>query len=144
MISVLNGSQVLVVPATSFLNVATTAVSSNAFNFAGYYGVMGIFSSGSNGGGTTGLTYKVVRSATSNGTYNPFGFTTSALTAGCGPTIVRSFLVNTSCVWHRVVANNAGGGSYVPIVFLLGYHGNFEPVVTQNTKTTTQADVLVG
>ncbi len=140
-----NGSNILVVPSLSpFVNVATAGTSSNAVNFAGYYGVMGIFSAGSAGGGTTGLKYKVVRSSTSNGTFNPFGFTTSGITNGCGVTIVRNFLVNTSATWHRVVANNAGGGSYVPIVFLLGIKGPYEPVPTQDSQVTVQADVLVG
>jgi hypothetical protein len=140
-----NGSTIMVVPALSpWSNQATAGVSSNAINFSGYYGAMGIFSAGSAGGGTTGLTYKVVRSGTSNGTYNPFGFTTSAITAGCGTTIVRNFLINTSCVWHRVVANNGAGGSYVPIVFLLGLKGPYEPVLTQDTQVTVQPDVLVG
>ena len=142
-----NGSTILVIPAVSpNLAGGGGGVSSDAFNLQGYYGAMLIGATGSNAGGTTGLKYKVVRSGTSNGTYNPFGFTTSGLVSGSGATIVRNFLINTSCVWHKVVTNSAGAGSFSAYVYLLGFKGPYEPVLTQNSNpgVTVQADVLVG
>ena len=139
-----NGSNILVVPTGSGLNIGAVT-SFNAVNLAGFYGAMVIGTTGSNGGGTTGVVYKVVRSSTSNGTYNPFGFALSAITAGSmSQVIVRNFLVNTSATWHRVVVNNGAGGSVVPIAFLLGMKGPYEPIGTQSTLVTVQADVLVG
>lgn len=139
-----NGSNILVVPFGSGLNIAATT-SFNAVNLAGFYGAMLIATTTSNGGGVTGTVFKVVRSSTSNGTYNPFGFTTSAITGGSmGTTIVRNFLVNTSATWHRVVVNNGAGGSVAPVGYLLGMKGPYEPIGTQSALVTVQADVLVG
>ena len=139
-----NGSNILVVPFGSGLNIATTT-SGNPINLAGFYGAMVIATTASNGGGTTGTIYKVVRSSTSNGTYNPFGMTLSAISTGSmGATVVRNFLVNTSATWHRVVVNNGAGGSVAPIGFLLGMKGPYEPIGTQSTLVTVQSDVLVG
>lgn len=139
-----NGSTVFITPAGSGLNIAVTA-SGNPVNLAGYYGAMLIATTASNGGGATGVTFKVFRSATSNGTYAAFGASVPGITAGSmGVTAVRNFLVNTSATWHRVVSNNNAGGSYSPVAYLLGFRGVVEPVTTQSTLVTTYSDVLSG
>lgn len=140
-----NGSTILVIPAVSpGTNPGGGGTSGDAFNLSGYYGAMVIATAGSVGGGTTGLKFKVVRSGTSAGTYNPFGFTTSGLSGGSGQTSVRNFLVNTSCTWHKVVTNNAGAGSFTANVLVLGMKGPYEPVLTQNSQVSVSPDVLVG
>jgi hypothetical protein len=139
-----NGSQVFINVGLSGQSIAA-ATSGDAFNLAGYYGAMLLGGATSNGGGTTGTTYKVFRSATSNGTFNPFGASLTGIAAGSlGAVVVRNFLVNTSCTWHRVIANNNNNGSVVPVAFVLAFKGAYEPVLTQSSKVTVLSDVLVG
>lgn len=136
-----NASNIKVIPAVS-ANLAATGGSSDGFDLSGFYGGMLICSSGSNGNGGTGVSFKIFRSGTSNGTFNKIG-NASPLAAGSGKTSVVNFLVNTSCVWHKVVYNNNGGGSYTPVAFLLAMKGPYEPIGTQNTNVTISADILV-
>jgi hypothetical protein len=138
-----NASTILIIPAVS-ANLAATGGSSDPFNLAGYYGAMVIGTTGSNGNGGTGVSIKAVRSATSNGTFNNWGFSLSPIAGGSGKTSVRNFLVNTSATWHKIVYNNNGGGSYNPVVFVLGFRSYTEPVPTQNTNVTAQGDLLSG
>lgn len=136
-----NASNILIVPAVS-ANLAATGGSSDPFNLAGLYGAMLIGSTGSNGGGTTGVSFKIFRSATSNGTFNKIG-AASVLTAGSGKTTAVNFLVNTSATWHKIVYNNNGGGSYNAFAFVLGMKGVYEPIPTQNANVSITADILV-
>lgn len=137
-----NGSTILVIPAVSANVAALTGLSSNGFNLAGYTGAMLIGATASHGS-LDGAIFKVVRSATSNGTFSPFGMSLSSNQGASGTTFVRSFLINTSAIWHKVVYNN-GSGSSVPYAFLLGFGARTQPVTTQNALVTVQADVLSG
>src|SRR5258708_7408301 len=139
-----NGSNIKVICAVSPNVAALTGLSSNGFDLSGFYGAMLIGTTGSHGS-LDGAIFKVVRSGTSNGTFNPFGMSLSSNQSASGATFVRNFLINTSCVWHKVVYNN-GSGSSVPVAFLLAMKGPYEPIGTQNATpaTVVQADVLVG
>ena len=139
----LNGSQIRIINALSGVAIAA-AGSSNAVNLAGYESAMLIVSVGSAPTvACGGMQVSVQRSATSNGTFQPFG----ASLPGQGTSnrvATRSFAVNTSATWHKVFYDNGTGGSFIGNIELLAHFPRTEPVATQESNVTVYSDVLVG
>lgn len=141
--ALLNGSVIRIINALSGVAIAA-AGSSDPVNLAGYEGVMVVVSTGSAptvAGG--GMLVSVLRSATSNGTFNGFGASFPAQGTN-NKVVTRSFAVNSSATWHRVYYNNGTGGSFIGNIELLAFNGRNEPVVTQESNVSCYSDVLRG
>ena len=141
--ALINGSVVRIINALSGVAIAA-AGSSNAVDLAGYEGAMLIVSVGSAptaAGG--GLLVSVQRSATSNGTFQPFGASLPALGANA-KVATRSFAVNTSATWHKVFYDNGTGGSTISNIEILAHNARYEPVATQESSVLTYSDILRG
>ena len=135
----MNGSTIRIIQALSGVAIAA-AGSSNAVNLAAYEKAMLILSVGSAPTGT-GMLVSVVRSATSNGTFNGFGASLPGQNANA-KVVTRSFAVNTSAVWHRIFYDNGTGGSFIGNIELLAHNPRNEPVTTQESNVTVYSDVL--
>jgi hypothetical protein len=127
----LTGSEVKYVLGLSAVALAT-AGSSAAFNSAGFtYGTL-LFQTNS-----AGATADVLRSATSNGTFQTWG---ASLTGVASKLAVRSFQLGSSNTWLKVSHNNgAGSATGVAIVAL---EGAMQTPVEQHSNTTTYSTVL--
>jgi hypothetical protein len=130
----LNASAILYQGALSPVAIDhTTVLSSNPVDLSNFqFGTIIAISGTTVGSGT----YKVARSATSNGTFQPFGC--SVVTGAAGQVKVRSFVANASAVWHRVT--RATTGSQTTAVTLIGHGARYVPI-TQPTGTTVSGDV---
>lgn len=139
--NVLNGSQIRIIHSLSAV-VMGEAGSSDPINLGGYQGGMVIAaytSSASNSAG--GTLVSVLRSSTSNGSFNGFG----ASLPGVGTNNrvqSRSFIVNTSATWHRVFYNNGTGGSFNTTILMLAHLPRSEPVTLQETGVSIFSDVV--
>ena len=137
----MNGSTIRIIQALSGVAIAA-AGSSNPVNLAAYEKAMLIVSVGSAPTvAAGGLLVSVLRSGTSNGTFNGFG----ASLPGQGTNArvaTRSFAVNTSAVWHRIFYDNSNGGSTISNVEILAHNPRNEPVVSQESNVLTYSDVL--
>ena len=130
----LNGSAILYVSGGSpFAIDHTLALCSNAIDFSNFQlGTIIALPGVTVGSGT----YKVQRSGTSNGTFQPFG--ASVVTSAAGGMQVRSFVANSSAVWHKVSRTTTG--SQTTAIILIG-HGARRVPITQPTGTTIVGDV---
>lgn len=141
-LGLLNGSVLKFVNALSPVAIAA-AGSSNSVNLAGYEGAIVVVSCGSAPSlSSGGLLVTVLRSATSNGTFQGMA---GASIAGIGTnnqTAVRSFAINTSATWHRIFYNNSNGGSTISNIELIAFNTRYEPVQTQETNVTVYSDSL--
>ena len=139
--ALINGSVVRIINALSGVAIAA-AGSSNAVDLAGYEGAMLIVSVGS-APATAGLLVSVQRSATSNGTFQPFGASLPGMLTN-NKVATRSFAVNTSATWHKVFYDNSNAGSTISTIELIAFNARYEPVVTQESNVTVYSDVLRG
>ena len=139
----LNGSAIKIWTAISGVPIASG--STGASNFAGYdFGTM-IFSAGSLDGG---ISIRMERSGTSNGTFASFGASFPELQSGAsgsGITYVRSFSLDSSATFYRVVhdhddTTNKGGALIIVL------QGARNKPITQDTRkaVTIYSDVLGG
>ena len=123
--------------ATSYV---TTSAVTGPSNFAGYEWGTVVISLGS-APNAPGLLVNVQRSGTSDGTFAAFGASIAAASVGSRTTLVRSFLLNSSATWYRVLYdNNAGNWNGTILIALAG--ARRAPVGTQDTHTTRYSDVL--
>jgi len=139
----LNGSAIKIWTAVSGL--PNGSGSTGPSNFAGYDFATVIFSAGSVDGG---ITLRVERSGTSNGTFAAFGASFPEIQSGAsgsGITYVRSFSLDSSATFYRVVRDldgtTQGGGA---VIFML--QGARNVPITQDTRkaVTIYSDVLGG
>lgn len=138
--ALLNGSVIKIVNALSPVAIAA-AGSSNPVNLAGYEGVMAIATVGSAPTlSSGGALFSILRSATSNGTFNGAASLTAVGTNN--QVVARSLAVNTSATWHRLFYNNSNGGSMIVNVELVAFNARYEPVTTQESNVTVLSDVL--
>ena len=135
----MNGSTIRIIQALSGVAIAA-AGSSNPVNLAAYEKAMLILSVGSAPTGA-GFLVSVQRSATSNGTFQPFGASLPGQNANAKVT-TRSFAINTSAVWHRIFYDNSNLGSAIVNVEILAHNPRYEPVTTQESNVTVYSDVL--
>ena len=118
---------------------ATAAASTTAVNLGNYtFGTL-LVSTGSTGAAV--ITADVQRSATSNGTFQPFG---ASVTVNDANTLtVRSFVVASSAIFYKVWYTHLGGGS--PIVgIVLAAQGVREAPIDQDSATTSYSVVSNG
>lgn len=134
----LNGSQVKIFTALS--SVTRTSGSTNASNFAGFEKGTIIVSTGSGDGG---LTLYVQRSGTSSGTFATVASVAQILAGALasGKTYVRSFTIDSSAIWHKLVYDKqAAGDTDAKVIFVLSA-ARLRPV-DQHNDTTVYSDVL--
>jgi hypothetical protein len=110
--------------------------SSNPINLSKFTNGTLILTAGSTAAAT--IAAYVLRSGTSDGTFQDFGASVSA--AVLGKTHVRTFPINTSAVWHRVFYTHTGAGS--PAVnILLAANGTRSVPINQDSNTTSYGTV---
>jgi hypothetical protein len=137
----MNGSTVRIINALSPVAIAA-AGSSNAVNLAGYEQAMLILSVGSAPTGA-GFLVSVQRSATSNGTFSPFGASLPGQNTN-NKVVTRSFAVNSSATWHKVFYDNSNLGSAIVNVEILAHVARTEPVVSQESNVSVYSDITSG
>ena len=118
---------------------ATAAASTTGVNLGNYtFGTL-LVSTGSTGAAV--ITADVQRSATSGGTFQPFG---ASVTVNNADTLtVRSFAVASSAIFYKVWYTHLGGGS--PIVgIVLAAQGVREAPIDQDSATTSYSVVSNG
>ena len=134
-----NGSMHKYINALSGIQVASG--SGGASNFVGYEFATLVALSGSVGG-TTNLV--VQRSATSDGTFGTWTGASLPAIGASGKLIVRSFTLDSSAIWHRLVYDKTGTQlDNIQAAFILGAP-RVVPVPTQDEDTTVYSDVLGG
>lgn len=137
----LNGSSIKYLVALS-ATVGAVAGSTNASDFSGFEHGTILIAAGSAASGA-GFVVNVMRSGTSNGTFASFG-ASAAISAKKGEGLrVRSFLINTSAVWHKASYDNNNGGSVTPVLLFALQRARLEPV-DQATDTTVFSDIVTG
>lgn len=82
-------------------------------------------------------TAKMMRSATSAGTFNLFGCSVPGNASGL---TVRSFGIHTSCVWHKVQYSNEDAGSMLTSVIIAAQGARSVPI-TQASMTNVYSFV---
>ncbi|WP_455218605.1 hypothetical protein [Kaarinaea lacus] len=110
----------------------SAAGSTNAVDLSNFTFATLLVSAGSTAAAT--INVNVVRSATSNGTFNSFGASVSA--AVLGGAHARSFVVGGSTGWHKLYYTATGAGSPVMQMFLIG-QGVREVPIDQDSNTTS-------
>ena len=129
----LNASAIKYVNALSPLAVADPG-SSNPFNLggAGRFGTLLVAANGAGG------VVNVLRSGTSNGTFNPIG---CSLTTQASKLGARSFSMQSSAVWYKVSYDDNGAGVLMNII--LSVQGQRDVPVEQDSNTFVNSDVLI-
>lgn len=136
-----SGSYLKFQPAMSGVQIAS--LSSNPSNFAGYEFATLVVMTGSLGGSTA---YTVTRSGTSGGTFATFGMSLVGLSgsAGSGKIITRSFTLDSSATWYRLVTDkNNTESANAQAMFVLS-RPRIAPVPSQHADVTNYSDVLGG
>ena len=127
----LTGSEVKYVLGLSAVSIGA-AGSGAAFDGAGFtFGTL-LFSSNTAGG-----TAQLVRSATSNGTFNGWG---ASLTGVASKLAVRSFVLTGGSPWYKVHYDNVAGSMVGSIVVAL--QGAYQTPVNQESTTNVFSTVL--
>lgn len=114
-----------IVPAAISAQASSQAVDFRDFTFGTVLGTVG----SANGS----IAVSVLRSATSNGTFQPIGCSLNFTAAS--KTQVRSFTANSSAVWYRLWYTHTLGSPIVAL-YLIGQGGRKAPI-TQDTNTTS-------
>ena len=134
-----SGSEIKYVPVLSGVKIASG--STNASNLAGFEFATLIMITGSIGGSTA---VTIQRSGTSNGTFATY---TSLVgisgSAGSGKIITRSFTLDSSAVWYRVVFDQNGTESNNMMTLLALQAPRLAPV-DQHADVTNYSDTLGG
>jgi hypothetical protein len=139
----LNGSAVKIWTALS--HIVHSSGSGGASNFAGFEFATAIIATGS---ADSGLKLSFERSGTSDGTFASFGAsfpTIQSGASGSGITYVRSFSLDSSAAWYRLVYDKLGlGDTEAKVVMLLQGARNIP--ITQDTGYGTRiySDVIGG
>lgn len=115
------------VPAAVTAAASTTAVDLSDFTFATLLGTAGSTADGA-------IAVNVQRSATSNGTFQPIGCSINLNVAN--KTKVRSFTMNSSCVWYKLHYTQTGNGSPITALYLIG-QGSRKAPINQHDDTTS-------
>lgn len=116
-----------IVPAAISAAASTQAVDLSNFTFGTVLGTAGST-------GAAAVAVNVLRSATSNGTFQPIGCSITLSIAS--KTQVRSFTANSSAVWYRLHYTAAGAGSPILALYLIG-QGVREAPIDQDSNTTS-------
>lgn len=131
----LTGSEIKYVAALSPVALAT-AGSGTAIDLSGFeFGTL-LVSLGS-AGDAAANEFHVLRSATSDGTFNGFGASVGAVPSGS--MVARSFTIGSQ-IWHKVYYTN-GAGSMQAAVIIAAQGARATPV-NQDSKTTVYSTVL--
>jgi hypothetical protein len=115
------------VPAARSTGGSTQAVDYSNFTFGTVLATCGST-------GAAAITVSVLRSATSNGTFNGIG--ASLNLSAASKTHVRSFTANSSAVWYKLYLTHVGGGSPIVSAYLIQQGGREAPI-DQDTNTTS-------
>lgn len=127
----LTGSEVKYVLGLSAVSIGA-AGSGAAFDAAGFsFGTL-LFSSNA-----AGATVDLLRSSTSNGTFNTWG---ASLTGVASKLAVRSFVLTGSPTWYKLSYNN-GAGSLVGCA-IVALQGAYSTPVNQETTTNVFSTIL--
>lgn len=110
----------------------TSLACSNPIDFSNFTAGTVILNAGSTAAVTVSL--YVLRSATSNGTFQGTGASMAA--AVLGKTHVRSFGANSSAVWYQIYRTHVGAGSPVCSITVL-CQGAREMPIDQDSNTTS-------
>lgn len=130
----LNGSAIKYVVALSGVTFADGA-SSNPFNIGDtgrWLNVLAVANSAQ-------TVFKVLRSATSNGTFNETGLSLAPVASGL---TVRSMPLQSSATWYKLSYDNTGGSTTATVIFEVQGQRNV-PIATQDTNTTVLSDWVV-
>lgn len=131
----LTGSEVKYISALSPIGIGA-AGSSNAIDLSGFeFGTMLVAIGSANDGQAN--TFHLLRSATSDGTFNGFG--ASVGTVPNGSLVARSFTVGSQ-VWHKLYYNNVSGSMNAAVI--LEMQGARHTPVDQDSKTTVYSTIL--
>lgn len=121
----LDGSAIKYISAVSPVNLSVGG-SSAPFDLSDYqHGTVVLHCVSADG------TAKVMRSATSNGTFGEFGASVPGNASGLS---VRSFSLGTSNVWHKINYSNEDAGSMLFSVEVIAQGARNVPI-TQDTNT---------
>jgi hypothetical protein len=130
----LSGSEILYYNALSPMHNATLG-SSNAIDLSEYtYGTL-VLSSGS----VNNFTVTVKRSATSAGTFGELASVN--LATGSGLT-VRSFVMDSSCVWYRLDYSGTGSANVAAVMVAQGARRT--PIDQASVGTATVLSTILG
>lgn len=127
----LTGSEVKYVLGLSAVGFGA-AGSSAAFDGAGFSFATLLFQANS-----AGATAQVVRSATSNGTFNGWG---ASVTGVASELAVRSFVLTGGSPWYKVHYNNVAGS--VTGCAIVALQGAYQTPVNQESTTNVFSTVL--
>lgn len=129
----LNGNSVKYLSALSPTAVADPG-SSNPVNLggAGRWGTLLVHSDGA------GAVVNVLRSGTSNGTFNAIGASLTTLASKLG---VRSFSMQSSAVWYKISYDDNGAGTTLAVT--LAVQGQRDIPVVQDANTFVNSDVII-
>ena len=134
-----SGSEIKYIPVSSGVRIASG--STNPSNLAGFEFATLVVMTGSIGGSTA---WQVQRSGTSDGTFATY---TSLVgisgSAASGKIITRSFTLDSSAVWYRVVIDQNGTERNDVSAMLVLQAPRLTPV-DQHSDTTSYSDVLGG
>lgn len=114
----------------------SAAGSSNAVDLSKFTHGTLIVSTGSTGAAT--ITVDVMRSGTSNGTFQSFGASVSA--SVLGHLEVRAFTIGTSAVWHKTYRTATGGGSPAMVEVIAAAGARSTPI--NNEDSTRSYSVI--
>lgn len=139
----LNGSAIKIWTALS--QVSHSSGSTGPSNFSGFEFATAIVATAS---ADSGINLSFQRSGTSDGTFAAFGASFPVLqsgTSGSGKTFVRSFTLDASATWYRLVYDKLGLGDTDARVIMVLQGARNKPI-TQDVGygTTVYSDVLGG
>jgi hypothetical protein len=129
----LNGSAIKYVLALSGVTFADGA-SSNPFNIGDTGRWLNVLAQAN----SAQAVFKVLRSATSNGTFNETGLSLAPVASAL---VVRSMPLQSSATWYKLSYDNTGGSTTATVIFEVQGQRNV-PIATQDTNTTVLSDVI--
>ena len=136
-----NGSAIKYICSLSSVNYSGPGASTNASNFSGFeFATLQVLASSA--ASAQGVVVNVLRSATSDGTFSPFGASISVQSVIKNGTYLRSFTLDSSALWHKAsYDNNNTGSATISINFQL--HNPRNAPITQDSGTVCFSDILV-